>query len=279
MHSCCNTKRSNDQISDYATKVRLENRMIPALRRIFRQMLEDYNASLRAFGRPIDAKKYQPRFQAVLHDQYTVVQNAFRGRVIEDNNGKAFVFYHTKQNEEQVTSLIDMSLIDWRDENALKKSLLITQTNQRQMAEAQEMSMQTLMEDDQDITPAVLAAVATGILRRKYGIRSNTISTTETQESAESTKQIEATAISGTTPFNMQPGTSVPSEIQTTKTWRDMDDSRVRPTHQAVDNTTLRDTGIFIVGGSQLRFPGDTSLLADISQTINCRCEAEYRVL
>ena len=60
------------------------------------------------------------------------------------------------------------------------------------------------------------------------------------------------------------------------KTWRSKEDLVVRPTHEAVNRTTLPFDGIFQVGKSQMRFPKDTSLGASPEEIINCRCWLEY---
>ena len=128
---------------------------------------------------------------------------------------------------------------------------------------------------------SALAATATALLSRNFGVRSNLIAQGETQESAEATKQIEAAVIAGAAPFILGPQFVAPVEIpqDVFKTWKNMDDDRVRTTHKnegGVGGTTIPENGIFTVGDSQLRFPRDLSLLASIKQTIRCRCEAIY---
>lgn len=58
--------------------------------------------------------------------------------------------------------------------------------------------------------------------------------------------------------------------------WLTMKDERVRPTHVAVDDEVLPINEPFVVGGSLLMYPGDTSLGADPSEIVNCRCAVTY---
>jgi len=65
-----------------------------------------------------------------------------------------------------------------------------------------------------------------------------------------------------------------------TKVWDATLDSRTRPDHVAAHGQEAQgiDGRFTLADGSQLLYPGDTSLGASASQTINCRCYAEHRV-
>lgn len=60
------------------------------------------------------------------------------------------------------------------------------------------------------------------------------------------------------------------------KTWVTERDSKVRKTHRAVDGATVGIFDSFIVGGSSLLFPRDTSQGAGMELISNCRCAAQY---
>jgi hypothetical protein len=55
------------------------------------------------------------------------------------------------------------------------------------------------------------------------------------------------------------------------KRWRSEHDSRVRPTHSAIDGVTLPLYQAFNVGGYPMLFPGDPMGPAD--EVVNCRCD------
>ncbi|MEU0857394.1 phage portal protein [Streptomyces griseofuscus] len=59
------------------------------------------------------------------------------------------------------------------------------------------------------------------------------------------------------------------------RTWSTRRDDRVRPSHAAVEGTTLPVGEPFTVDGTPVRFPGDQ--LAPLHLTINCRCRLRYR--
>ena len=59
------------------------------------------------------------------------------------------------------------------------------------------------------------------------------------------------------------------------RTWRTANDERVRDSHNAANNQTRGFREPFIVGGSVMQFPGDSS--APAREVINCRCIAVTR--
>lgn len=61
------------------------------------------------------------------------------------------------------------------------------------------------------------------------------------------------------------------------KVWNTMEDERVRPTHVLANKSKVPIGQPFIVGTSMLMFPGDTSLGADPSEIILCRCFLTYQ--
>ena len=63
-----------------------------------------------------------------------------------------------------------------------------------------------------------------------------------------------------------------------TKTWQALEDARTRPTHSAADGQVQSLSDPFDVGSSQLMFPCDQSLGADIGEIIYCRCVVVYDV-
>jgi hypothetical protein len=64
------------------------------------------------------------------------------------------------------------------------------------------------------------------------------------------------------------------------KSWLDMRDKRVRPTHVEAGRrygaASIPVNEAFIVGGSRMMYPGDTSLGAPVREIAHCRCSAQY---
>lgn len=62
----------------------------------------------------------------------------------------------------------------------------------------------------------------------------------------------------------------------THKTWRTMEDEKVRETHAEIDGITLPIDSLFEVGDSLMAYPKDTTYDASAEETVNCRCWCEY---
>ena len=62
------------------------------------------------------------------------------------------------------------------------------------------------------------------------------------------------------------------------KEWLATGDGRTREDHEAANGQTVGLDSSFEVGGSQLMFPGDSSLGAAADETIQCRCAVVYSV-
>lgn len=54
--------------------------------------------------------------------------------------------------------------------------------------------------------------------------------------------------------------------------WEDTGDGKTRPTHAEADGQRIKHGETFTVGGYQMLGPGDSSLGAPASETVNCRC-------
>lgn len=66
------------------------------------------------------------------------------------------------------------------------------------------------------------------------------------------------------------------SDLSLNKVWLSTNDSHTRPDHREADGQTVGMDEAFDVGGSQLMYPGDSSLGADAGEIVNCRCTQYY---
>lgn len=60
------------------------------------------------------------------------------------------------------------------------------------------------------------------------------------------------------------------------KVWKSQADNRVRPTHTEADGQDIPITDLFVVGNSQLLFPGDVAHGAEPKEIDGCRCFCVY---
>jgi hypothetical protein len=265
-------------------KMTLEQRLKPLIRPIFNKIVRDFRILYATTGRMVNMGQYKPQFETVLVNHYDRVQRAFRGQVEQANGGKALVRYEMKQEEDDnLEALILASLLAWRNETAPQKAQFITETNDIQMLKAIETARQELIDNDEEVTNAAIAAGAAVILQRLYNNRVERIIITETQEAAESTKEIEAQALSGLVPTeasNLPGVVAVLPFVQSFKIWNSLLDGRERLSHRNANGQQVPVNGTFSIGptASRLRFPGDTGMGAVVQEVVNCRCFLEYRL-
>jgi len=62
------------------------------------------------------------------------------------------------------------------------------------------------------------------------------------------------------------------------RVWLSSMDDRVRDSHSFMDGTTVKEDEPFNVEGSEMMFPGDSSMGADSAEIINCRCVETFEV-
>ncbi len=255
-------------VSELAEKIRLERTFERELRPVFSLMVRDFGISVRATGTAQDATDYLSRFRGLLQNHYARTQRAFVGTVSD------------LPVSPPTQSMIDFSLLTWRNLTSEQKATFITYTNQRQMTDAVSLGRRSLFEENIPQTPETLARSSAAILiNRFFKQRPRVIAQTETQEAAEATKLIEAQARANKVPFpavgRVAPSNLPPKEVQ--KTWLDVGDGKVRATHKAADGQTVAEDELFNVGNSVLRFPGDSGTGAALGEIINCRCSTDYR--
>ena len=70
---------------------------------------------------------------------------------------------------------------------------------------------------------------------------------------------------------------AIASDLTLNKVWLATEDAHTRPTHAEADGQTVGMDEPFNVGGSQLMYPGDSSLGADAGEIVNCRCTQFYQ--
>jgi hypothetical protein len=97
-------------------------------------------------------------------------------------------------------------------------------------------------------------------LSRHFTKRSVSIATVETQNSAETAKEIEAQIV-------------IPDTAQITKEWVSRGDNKVRPAHISADGQVVAVNEPFTVMGERLMYPGDPA--GSAANIVNCRCSSQ----
>lgn len=144
--------------------------------------------------------------------------------------------------------------------SSLGSASTISATSARDMQTASALAAELLREEQQTVTNAAVAAAGSRILARKQHGREDVIIVTETQTAAEGGKAIGANA-----------------RGLEAKLWQTVQDGRVRPAHVAANGQRTTISGVFVVGGQRLLYPGDRSLGASVGNVAFCRCAAIYR--
>lgn len=258
---------------ELSEKLRLENSIIRQLRPLFNRMNKDFSIVYRSGRGVIDFNDYMSDVKSLLRKHYQNTQRRFKGSVQKFNG--------VLEKKDDVT---DLALISWIDQSLQTQPQEIIDTTQKDANEAVSMARANLMEQGEVLTPENIAIASAVINRRKLFARINTIAITETQRPAEATKYIEAQRLSGRLPYTLENdpfALTQPQEEpipQSTKQWVTVRDKNVRASHMDADRQVVNMNEPFVVGGAELRIPGDSSLGAPVKEWINCRCSAVYNI-
>ena len=250
-------------------KIRLENRLIPQARALLNRMYADVAILYRAGAFIPDMSLYTSDWEALLANHYRRVGNEFIG--IEQRSKHLL---NVKQVESEATaSGIIAAYLLWSKERAPTQTSFILATTQNEINLA--------IESAKMDAPAMLIGrelneeVATGAertLKTNIAARSALIANVETQAPAEQAKMLTATGIAGHVLLPFQQVTIAPKPL--TKEWNTVGDERVRRAHADADLQLRNQPQNFTGGGEQLKYPGDTSQGASLSNIIRCRCAA-----
>ncbi len=273
------TATDNQVAQDLATKLQLEAILRPKVNRLFQRMVNAHGASVRITGLALNAQAFNPEWEKLLFEHYRRTQDAFKGSVAAFQVKALTNWYLTKQGEfitPTSEGLLGGALLLWAERQAPSQAQFITNTNMNNIADAMAKARELLLEEDSSLDNRSMSRASSAILKRDMQGRTGSIIMTETQSAAEGAKSLEAHSLSGIDPRTALEGV-VPA-VTTTQQWQTVGDKRVRQAHRNA-NRQIRPLGVpFEVGGEFLRFPGDSSLGASVSNTANCRCSAVYRL-
>lgn len=263
---------------DLAKKLRLERQFNIKLRKLFRSMANEIAADYAADG-DIDflvADDFQPEFKSLLLEQYRRTQKQFK--TTQRDKMK-------KRQSKALDDDVNKQLRQWNLSESEKVAAIITETNRKHIEEAIRQAIANLMLLESSPSGigvgAVLSAPTSEAVAKEArrlliadGVnRAGLIAVTETQKPAELAKLVEIDVLSQDQDFVEATGGG-----EMFKTWVNMGDDRVRPSHVEAGGQTVPANQPFTVGGYQMMIPADDSLGAPSAETLRCRCSAIYEV-
>lgn len=241
-------------------KLKLERQILKTLTRYHQAVVAQFLREYESAAAVPDMDAFNPPLSNILNQHYLTVADVFSPVITE-----------ATPDDVQATpgekAAISAALAVFFAGRAEEQARIINGTTRDEMAAA--------ASDAVSVEPnlAEAASIAAAALIRNLIARSQSIAATETQTAAEATKLTAADVLLGRQP-SIQGGTAAETEI--TKDWWSVGDSRVRAAHLIADGQRVKVSAPFVVEGQKLMYPGDTSLGASPSNTINCRCIAEY---
>jgi len=248
---------------ELAFKLRLERPLAVKLRQLFRQMAKDFRAIYSATGQVLDASEYEADILGILRPAYRKAANEV-GTTTRDNIKAVFYSYETKQAE------TDNAVRQFVQSAPEERAEIITETNQKQIALAITAAITALALAGETPTNESIAFAASREFLKDAIPRGDMIAMTEVLNAVEGAKFTELESLI-VTDAEVVPGVALSRVI--IREWVALLDNSTRDTHARADGQE-RGLQPFNVGNSKLKYPGDTSLGADIKEIINCRCGA-----
>ena len=296
-------------IKELAKKMKLEASMINKLNKLFDNIADDIELQLIASGGIPGASAYEREFAKILNEQYQDVQSQFTGEIMDylDEEAHKLGTEHEPKSIGDlgiVASAAGLTLIKllqamkqaiqtglkaFRQQQVPSTAKGLVTTTQKDieyaLTKASANIKNVLDNTDTDGNPLPsdaslsqhqirrsLAKEAKQVFKQHTAARPKTIAVTETQKSAEATKDIERNVFAERR--NAEVLKHMDKKVYTVdETWITVGDNVVRPWHLAADFQEKKD-GVYVVKGQRLRYPGDATLGATADNVIGCRCSS-----
>lgn len=252
---------------DMGKKKGFENELLKDVTVINHQMTRDFVKFFDQTGNVLNADDYFAEFERTLNDSSGEVSAYF-------SNSIGIQLPKNLQETDEESSVILNALLIYFFIRSAEQAKLITRTNQKDFNNAAaktELFVNSEAAAGRVVTRREQATMSGVTLGHKLGGRAGTIASTEVQVSAEVSQITETEVLIGRTPTIVS-GSTV--EAPVIREWVTAGDEKVRPAHVAADGQKRFVGTPFDVGGQGMNYPGDTSLGASLSNTINCRCDA-----
>ena len=265
-----------------ALKLQLENTFKREVKSYFFNLRKKLFGSYARTGDLPRESEFREDTISMLRKHYNRVYRAFGNEMrlfIEKSNQMNL---QTKQDDVQdkIDRVVDQAAAIYIVNESINRAGLIDRTTINDANESIQQATQDIVESGGNVTTEAVSVIAAKKFRDKYNGRVDSVALTETQNSSEAFKEMEAAVVSvdgNADPVNVATAASI-GNPDATKEWAAILDQVTREAHVIADGQTVPMSDPFVVDGELLRRPGDTSLGASSGNVINCRCSALYGI-
>ncbi len=254
-------------IQELDLKMKLERPFRAEIKAILKTISDDFFSDFASSGIMINVENYKTDIEAILKKNYRKIGKVFSKSIRRQEKDKKF-FIETKQLDDR----IDAEVTRYITTRAPEQAAIITATTARLLVVDIIEAGQSVLGATGTIDREAVADVAWSSNVARAEGRSVTISETETQNMAETSKNIEATNLiaAGIVASVIKP---IPDKV-----WHAFLDEKTRTPHAIADGQVRAQNEPFVVSGQSLMFPGDGSRGASIANLANCRCWTTLRL-
>lgn len=259
-------ERQRQLARDFAQKLALERSFDIDVRRLLREINQDFRSELARTGQVIRTSEFNADMVALLRRHYRRVLRRF-GRQIRTQLKSV----DNRREHKQVNEDIAVEQRRFIQQNSEQQARIILQTTQRQLEDETQQARQAFSEENPQINANSDEALEVIALDASLGAdqlvagKASVISATEVQNSAEEFKLLELIGLVGVIALQ---------ETEVEKQWATILDERTRLSHAGADGQRRQPRQPFIVQNQLLNHPGDTDLGASLDNVINCRCSS-----
>ena len=296
---------------ELAMKFKLEARVKPKLKKLFRQISQDVKVIWLTTSTIPNLNSFHVELTAILREHYREVAKRFKKVAfdsliasIDTSTKKQFVDYmpngfdslgntsylgdtsnQQEDNSDKLALLLllfinmaDRDIISFVNRYSEQQASSILQTTQGQLQYLISVILSDAAAEGIILTHNEEAVTLEQEFNGRSDNRIDTIAATETQTPAEMSKLLVALALAAIIEAPSGTNGTFPSGT-VVKIWNSIIDKVTRDSHLSANGQTVRVDEPFTVGGQQLASPGDSSLGATIKNIANCRCVATYKTL
>ena len=228
------------------------------IKAFLRRVNNDFDTLYTATGNIINVRRrYTNDLISILDENYRRISKKFKFNIRESFD---------EQVSREIDAKINNEINEYINNISPVKTGFILDTTQKDINSTLALTIATLIEEERDLNRELIADETRKELNIKAEGRSTIISIEETEQSAESSKDIEEKTL-------IEEGVVLGGFALATSLidiWIAFLDERTRVTHVQANGQEKSPFGTFRVGGASLRFPGDPR--GPLREIMGCRC-------